>query len=95
MKNKKNEYLKIIIPSENEAPEIYFKGKKVVGKGLNDLYLEQLNLNYLTNTNTEHGLNLSISGFKNNPNNPTFISQQFIATQHDLEETLDELNKED
>jgi len=62
---------------------------------LNDLYLEQLNLNYLTNTNTEHGLNLSISGFKNNPNNPTFISQQFIATQHDLEETLDELNKED
>lgn len=90
MKNKNNgEYFKIVLPKKNGEPQVYFKGEKIIGNKLNNLFVEQLNLNYLTDTDNKHHGTLSISGYRLPDNEPVLMTEQFIASFDDLEKQIE------
>lgn len=94
MKNKKKQdYLVVKFEKKNSSPQIYYKGEKIIGNGLNDLYLEQLNLNFLTDTEYEHQLELSLSGFQLADNDPTFLTKQFVTSLKSLDEAILKMKK--
>lgn len=89
MKNKNNqEYFKIVLPKKNGEPQVYFKGEKIIGNELNNLFIEQLNLNYLTDTDNKHQSTLSISGYRLPDDQATLMTEQFIASFDDLERQI-------
>lgn len=90
MKDKNNEeYFKIVLPNKNDAPQVYFKGEKIIGDDVNNLYIEQLNLNYLTDTDSKHHNTLSISGFRLLDNEHVLTAEQFVASFDDLKKQIE------
>ena len=90
MKHKNNEeYFKIVLPKKDSEPQVYFKGEKIIGNKLNSLFIEQLNLNYLTDTDNKHFSALSISGYRLPDDQPTLMAEQFIASFDDLEKQIE------
>lgn len=90
MKDKNNEeYFKIVLPNKNDAPQVYLKGEKIIGDDLNNLLIEQLNLNYLTDTVNKHRSTLSMSGFRLQDDEHTLTAEQFIASFDDLEKQIE------
>lgn len=82
------EYFKIVLPNKNGEPQVYFKGEKIIGSKLNSLFIEQLNLNYLTDTDNKHHSTLSISGYRLPYDQPTLMTEQFVASFDDLEKQI-------
>jgi len=90
MKHKNSEeYFKIVLPKKDSEPQVYFKGEKIIGNKLNSLFIEQLNLNYLTDTDNKHFSALSISGYRLPDDQPTLMAEQFIASFDDLEKQIE------
>ena len=56
---------------------------------LNLFYNYVENLNYLTDTNNKHHGTLSISGYRLPDNEPTLMTEQFIASFDDLEKQIE------
>lgn len=82
------EFLKIVLPNKDDAPQVYFKGEKIIGDDINNLFIEQLNFNYLTNTVNKHHNTLSISGFRTT-DDQSILPEQFIASFEDLEKLIE------